>query len=529
MRVGGDSGRLLHMNGLSRFVSLVAFSLCGSLSSVVADSAVGYVFEDLDRDGVRDDGERGIEGVAVSNQIDVVLTDSGGRWELPVGDESIFFVIKPRGWMTPVDENNLPQFYYNHKPLGSPKLKFLGVEPTGELPASIDFPLHRHEEPDMFKAVFFGDPQPRDQKELDYIAHDVVEELVGTDAKFGVTLGDILFDNLSLFSNNNALIALIGIPWYNVIGNHDINFDSVDDRHSDETFERFYGPSYHAYSHGPVHFVVLDNVVWGGRKPEGSGSYTGGLGADQLKFVENLLPHIPEDELIMFMMHIPITGTSDAEALFRLIENRPYTMSISGHTHWHAHLFLDEEAGWRGETPHHHVVNVTVSGSWWTGEPDENGIPHTTMRDGAPNGYTFIAFDGHEAVVDFKAARRPESYQMNVMLPEVVSRVADESAEVFVNVFNGSEKSTVSVRVGAEGEWTDLEKTYEKDPGFVALKAAEVGRVLLGRPLSSPVDSHHLWKGRLPAVSEPGVHRLWVKTEDMYGRTFNASRTFRVE
>ena len=69
----------------------------------------------------------------------------------------------------------------------------------------------------------------------------MVAELVGTDAKFGVTLGDIMNDNLSLFSSLNRTVALIGIPWYNVIGNHDLNFEALDE-HSDETFERIYGP-----------------------------------------------------------------------------------------------------------------------------------------------------------------------------------------------------------------------------------------------------------------------------------------------
>ena len=107
--------------------------------------------------------------------------------------------------MTPINHHNLPRFYYIHKPKGSPNLKFEGVKPTGPLPASIDFPLHRQTEPRKFQAIFFGDPQPRDQKELDYIARDVVEELIGTKAKFGVTLGDILFDDLSLFERNNAI------------------------------------------------------------------------------------------------------------------------------------------------------------------------------------------------------------------------------------------------------------------------------------------------------------------------------------
>ena len=498
------------------------------LSGQCAETAKGFVFHDLNRNGVRDAGEPGVPGVAVSNQMDVVETDEAGAWELPSREDCVFFVIKPTGWMTPLNAQNLPQFYYNHKPNGSPKLKFRGVDPTGPLPASIDFPLHLNPEPGKFQALFFGDPQPRDQRELDYIGHDVIEELVGTDAKFGVTLGDILFDDLSLFDNNNALVALIGIPWYNVIGNHDINYDAVDDRRSDETFERYFGPSYYAYSYGPVHFVVLDNVVWGGSKPEGTGTYTGGIGEDQLRFLENLLPHIPQNQMLMLMMHIPITGTADAEKLFRLIENRPYTMSIAGHTHWQAHFFLDQEAGWRGRTPHHHVVSVTVCGSWWGGEPDERGIPHATMQDGAPNGYSVITFDGNQAVVDFKAARRPKDYQLNVIVREEVSRNSEEEGFVYVNVFGGSEKSKVWMRIGEGGNWVELAKTLEVDPSYSLLKAGEKDRTLLGRPLSDPKNSNHLWKTRLPALSQAGVHRIWVKSEDMYGRVFQASRTIRV-
>ena len=87
--------------------------------------------------------------------------------------------------------------------------------------------------------------------------------------------------------------------------------------------------------------VVLDNIAWGGKEPEGTGKYTGSLGEHQLQFLENLLPHIPHNQMLMLMMHIPVTGTSDAEKLYRLIEDRPYSMSISGHTHWQAHFFLD--------------------------------------------------------------------------------------------------------------------------------------------------------------------------------------------
>ena len=511
---------------------LVGLSLLLATHQATAEefTARGIVFHDENQNGVLDSNERGIKNVLVSNQREVATTNSRGEWELPVQDDCIFFVIKPEDWMTPVNDHNIPQFFYIHKPNGSPNTKYAGVAPTGPLPKFINFPLHKQKESDEFKAIFFGDPQPRDQKELDYIARDVVEELVGTDAKFGVTLGDILFDDLSLFESNNALIALIGVPWYNVIGNHDINFDSPNDALSDETFERYFGPNYFAYDHGKVTFIALDNVIWGGEKPEGSGGYTGGLGEQQLEFLRNYLPHVDRDRLLVLMMHIPLFNTADREELFRMIEDRPFTFSISGHTHWHAHRFLGEAEGWRGKEPHHHVVNVTVSGSWWTGEPDEFGIPHTMMRDGGPNGYTILNFDGEKVVVDYKVARRPMNYQMNVFAPTEVESSTAGNSFVYVNVFNGSDRSTVRMRVGNEGEWTTLDKTLEEDPIYVALKEFEEANPdkLRNRTLNDAMKSDHLWKAPIPDGLAPGEHLISVQTEDMYGRVFHASRSLRV-
>ncbi len=491
--------------------------------------ARGYVFEDQNLNGIRDQGERGLPQILVSNQREITVTNKDGSWELPVQDDTIFFVLKPSGWMTPVNSHNLPRFYYIHKPKGSPNLKFEGVKPTGPLPASINFPLHRQTEPLQFQAVFFGDPQPRDQKELDYIARDVVEELIGTQAKFGVTLGDILFDDLSLFDRSNEIISQIGIPWYNVIGNHDLNFDGSNDRASDETFHRHFGPNYFAYEYGPVVFVALDNVKWNGAKPKGTGTYTSWLGKEQLGFLKALLPRIPKKKLILFMMHIPIYQTLDREELFRLIEDRPYTMSISGHTHWHGHRFLGEEEGWKGEKPHHHVINVTVSGSWWSGAPDELGIPHAMMSDGGPNGYTIFNFDREKAVIDYKAARRPANYQMNVLAPSEVAFDADSPNFVYVNVFNGSDRSTVRMRVGRTGKWVALKKVLEQDPYLIALKKQEKERPeMLGRKLPVPKKSDHLWKAVLPDGLPAGEHLISVQTEDMWGRIFHASRSIRV-
>lgn len=225
-------------------------------------TATGTVFIDANGNHMMDSGEQPLAGVGVSNGREVVATDAEGKYALAVDDDTTIFVIKPTGYRTIIDELNLSRFYYTHKPNGSPELDFPGVEPTGPLPAKIDFPLSVAEEPSSFDVLFFGDPQPRNQKEIDYIAHDVVEELIGADVAFGVTLGDILFDDLSLFDSYNRTLGKIGVPWYNVIGNHDINFASETDELSDETYERVYGPAYYSFNYGGVHFLVVDDIHW---------------------------------------------------------------------------------------------------------------------------------------------------------------------------------------------------------------------------------------------------------------------------
>lgn len=490
--------------------------------------AKGFVFEDLNRNEVRDTGEKGIPGVGVSDGFNVVETDAEGRWRLPVAEDVIYFVLKPSGWMVPLTKDKLPKFHYVHKPKGSPQgTRHAGVAPTGPLPKSIDFPLHRQEEPGKFSVIFFGDPQPRNQTEIDYIAHDVVEGLVGTDAKFGVTLGDIMFDDLGLYGSLNATIALIGIPWYNIIGNHDLNFEAEEDRFSDETFERVYGPAYYSFDYGKVHFIVLDNVHWG-LQPNGRKSYVGNFGERQRTFVKRSLARVPENHLVVLSMHIPLNTTKDNQELYRIIEKRPYTISLSGHTHWQAHHFIDKHAGWKGKEPHHHIVNVTVSGSWWTGAKDARGIPHTTMRDGAPNGHSLLTFDGHKATFDFRAAGKPADYQLRVHAPEEVAQAELADTFVYVNVFAGSIKSKVRMRVGQKGKWIELRKTLEEDPWYVAMRKLELEKKNV-RPVNAATRSQHLWKGKLPAKLPLGQQLIEVVTTDMYGRQFKGSRILRVK
>ena len=498
--------------------------------------ASGVVFHDRNRNAARDAFDFGVRGVAVSNGRDVVLTDWRGRYRIAVGDDTILFVIKPEGWATPLDKNGLSRFYYIHKPQGSPKgLAYPGVSPTGPLPDQIDFPLHRQRESSSFRAILFSDTQPYSLDELNLLNRDIIAELIGTQAAFGLTLGDLVGDDLSLFEPLNESIGQIGVPWYSVIGNHDINFQAKTDQHSDESFERVYGPPTYAFSYGKVHFIVLDDVVYGGPKDEKGtkGPYRAGFSEDQLAFVENYLKTVPRDRLIVLAMHVPLTSPPFAvdkrRALFEILSDRPHTLSLAGHTHTQENRFYGPEAGFDGPQPHHQWINATTSGSWWLGAADEVGIPHTTMRDGTPNGYSILQFDGHQYSIRFKAARRPADHQMNIFAAAATTSENAAETEVLVNVFSGSEQTHVEMRLGKSGDWMPLQREAREDPYYQAI--VESDRQKNPRPefsLLPAIKSPHLWVGTLPENPPPGTYTIEVRATDRYGQVFRGHHLIRI-
>ncbi len=156
----------------------------------------------------------------------------------------------------------------------------------------------------------FTDPQPESDAEVDFIREDVIEALAGTRAKFGLTAGDIMFDDLSLYERYNAIVGAIGLAWWNVGGNHDLNFEAPDRRYSRETYRRVFGPNYYAFFYAQTLFLMLDDVDYLGpdaARPHGAGRYQGKIDAAQLEFVRAVLAQTPPEALIVLVTHIPLS------------------------------------------------------------------------------------------------------------------------------------------------------------------------------------------------------------------------------
>ncbi|MDZ7738955.1 MAG: calcineurin-like phosphoesterase C-terminal domain-containing protein [Bacteroidales bacterium] len=518
------------------------------------NQASGYVFNDENRNNIRDKNEPGIPDVAVSNGVDIVITGDDGYYGLAVPDNGSVFVIKPADWMTPLNENKLPLFYYLHRPEGSPgDYSYKGVEPTGDLPDEINFPLYEKETGEKFKVLVFGDTQPWDIEEIDYLAEDIIHELIGIkNISFGITMGDIVFDQLELFTPLNQAVAQTGIPWYNVMGNHDINYSAPEDILSGETYNSIYGPADYAFVCGKVHFIILDDIIH--EDKAGSHSYVGGLRPDQFTFLENYLETVPENDMIVLNMHIPLAkkGNSfrqdDQEKLFDLLKDFPNTLSISAHTHMQENMFFHKDStAWQSKKPHHHYNVGTTSGSWWRGMKGETGIPHTMMRDGTPNGYAIITFNDIDYTIDWKVAGSPADHRMNIHLPGAITAGSEENPLLTVNFFNGSECSELLYRVKGFGDWKNMERKRTVDPYYLLLNQrwktfnelgfidqwdnnpSLSGQAFPGRDLPGPQPSSHIWVSAIGTDWPAGRHTIEVRAKDMYGRVFTSYHTMRVE
>ena len=206
-------------------------------------------------------------------------------------------------------------------------------------------------------------------------------------------------------------------------------------------------------------------------------------------------------------------------------------MSISGHTHYHEHVWIKKKDGWEGPKPHHHIINVTVCGSWWSGAKDERGIPHTTMADGAPNGYSILSFDGTKYHMEFKAAGRAKNHQMTLHAPESAGLAQAGRVSVFANVFNGDEHTNVEMKIG-DGDWNAMRKVREIDPRLQSVFDREAAVLKKDdsafRGLSKPRLSGHLWRATLPTPVKPGTHFIEVRATKRNGQTYRGRRVIRI-
>ena len=468
----------------------------------------------------------GISGVRVSNGCDIVLTDITGLYEIPLKDDAPIFVIKPSGWTLPINkENMLPSI---HK--------------RPDIHGVVDFSLTKIREPGAFDVLMFADPQPANDLEMSYLRAQITQGPIASSAAFGITLGDLVGDDLSLFDRYNAVISQIGVPWWNLPGNHDLDFSAASATEARAPWRRVYGPTTYAFEYGPATFIMLDNIHWKGQDT-GSNKYCGLIGQENLRFIKSLLETTPKDRLVILCMHIPLVSandpddqgsmTLDRDELLALIGDRP-CVSFAGHMHTTEHHYLPLPDGGQ----HHHHIMTALSGSWWSGPMDTLGQPVAQSCDGNPNGWHVLSIDGSDYSTRFVSSREPA--QLRIMLlsdsaaqPENSGRRSASSSvaqdelghtKILVNIFDGGPRTKVEACVAGCSP-SVVSRSLRPDPLAQDLfQSAGITK----KPWVRAEPSSHIWETELPRDLRPGLHRLNVSVRNEYGTKIHGAFIFEV-
>lgn len=501
-------------------------------------TASGTVYEERDGQPGRGTRDAGLPGVQVSNGQDIVLTDAKGRYQLPVRDGQVVFVIKPDAYRFADAADGLPAFWRIYAPEGGPKLKYAGIAPTGHQTDGWDFALQR-EKPapaDGFQMLVFTDPQVVRDADVGYYDKDIVQPLLGkTAARLGTTLGDLSSDDPRLYPALNRVTTQLGVPWFHVPGNHDVNYDATDDMASLTSWRAIYGPDTYAVNEQGASFVFLDDIIF---KPGAKPGYTGGLREDQFVFLENYLRTLPRQRLLVLGMHIPLFDAepgretfrhADRARLFALLRDFPHVLVLSGHSHNQRHYYHGAAEGWSGAAPLHEYNVGAACGAFWSGVKDAAGVPDATMSDGTPNGYAVLTVRPQGAyALDYHAARDPDDAQMSLHAPKVLRKGAYPAWGFYANVFMGQDDTPVEFRVDG-GEWKPMKRVLLPDPRLTVENARDdLAETLRGDDRSpEATPSPHLWRGTLPTDLALGEHTVEVRAK-LPNREATAKTTYRL-
>jgi hypothetical protein len=341
----------------------------------------------------------GLHGVAVTDGLSVVDTAADGSYELiTTRGRPFVHVSLPAGHRVPVNATGTANFYRPIAVNGAEAEAVFDLEPLVE-------------SDDRHAFIVLADIQTEDATEMAWFHDQTVPDVqatlggVGRENVFGLALGDIMFDHLELFPEFERGVSRMGIPFFQVVGNHDLDLDAQTDERSTATFQRHFGPPWYSFDRGAVHYVVLDNVFWHGD------GYLGYVGADQLAWLDADLARVEPGRPVVVALHIPILGTrhlregdeapwrglstGNRDALYALLEPYPATI-LAGHTHENEHLFANGV--------HEHVC-AAVCGAWWSGP---------ICADGTPNGYVVYEVDGESLRWRYRVTGKAEDHGLRV-------------------------------------------------------------------------------------------------------------------
>jgi len=256
----------------------------------------GTVFEDRNANGRRDPGEPGMEGVVVSDQVEVVRTDAGGAYRLAGAGFGAVFVSLPRGYRATSPWWRRP-------------------EPG----TATDFALASAPEPSTLTFVHASDTHIQPSSAGRTVRLRALVDSIAP--SFTIITGDLVRDALrvgeaeatgyyDLFARETAAFAA---PVHTVPGNHEIfgveraqsKVETSHPLYGRAMYRKYRGPDYYSFNAGGVHFVALNTIdvddQW----------YHGNVDSLQRVWLARDLATIPATMPVVTFNHIPFYSVNE--------------------------------------------------------------------------------------------------------------------------------------------------------------------------------------------------------------------------
>lgn len=351
---------------------------------------------------VTDRAGRGISGVVVNNGMAFTRTDANGNWTLRTDTfvSKFISISTPAAYKLPSKNSIASGFYMPVR--------------TAVKVKSCNFVLEKRAHvSDKFYYIAISDPQMSDaadmkrwNTELVPDMRSVVDSLSKTREVVGVTVGDIVFDNLPLFSGYASSFRNMNITMFQCMGNHDFdkrykglhNTRLGAGAYGEMIFGSVFGPADYSFNIGKAHVVTMKNINYKGDK-----IYVETLTYNQLTWLANDLKFVPKGSLVILNMHAAAWNKDDAAqnmrdaaALQRILQG--YNVHVfCGHTHSFQNIEVSK-------TFYQHNLGAAC-GAWWKGQVN---------RCGTPNGYMVVGVDGSNVEWQYKSTGLPFSHQMTL-------------------------------------------------------------------------------------------------------------------
>lgn len=378
----------------------------------------------LELNGSVRSGGKGIANVLVTDGINVVKTDTSGKYSLLTNATAEFVYISvPAGYQIPIS-NNSPCVFYRLEDKITQKQKF-------------DFDLVRlRDNENRHNFVVWADPQVYTDADLMQVkasAEDLqihLQEVAPQVPSYGIVAGDIVGNaNIEplFFDRMKQIINSTAIPFFYTVGNHDITYYTRSDRPSKKVFKDSFGPTYYSFDRGEIHYIVLDNCFYAGN----TWYYIGYIPEEQLAWLEQDLSHVEKGKTIIVTMHIPAYSQHARRAEWAkekptaVLQNRSHLFKmfegynvhvLSGHTHEAENYIIQENI-----FEHNHPA---ICGLFYEYE---------RCKDGTPQGYTVYEIDGSNVKWYYKAVGKSKDYQFTLY---GVGEHHEKIKSIVVNVWN---------------------------------------------------------------------------------------------